>query len=67
MDDVANPEIDDAPLSLARDAFREYYARCFWYLDPDLTITEVHLELIARGLRRHGDRGAFMLAQQICP
>ena len=53
-------------LELARQAFREFHAQCFWYLRRDLVITEADLPEIARGLRQHGGRRGFLLAAQLC-
>jgi len=58
---------DAALVALARNAFQQYYASCFWYLDPGFKVELEHLSLIAEGLRRHGDRKAFQLAHEICP
>lgn len=56
----------EARLALAREAFAAYQTRCFWSLSPDLPITPETLPLIIEGLRRHGDRAAFLLAARLC-
>ena len=56
----------EARLALARDAFSAYRTRCFWSLSPDLEITTATLPIIIGGLRRHGDRAAFLLAARLC-
>lgn len=53
-------------LQLAREAYREFYAECFWYLRPDLSIDAAAVPEIARGLRRHGGRRGFLLAARLC-
>ena len=58
------PDIDR--LSVAQEAFRTYYASCFWFMAPELVVTEALLPLIAEGLRHHGDRKAFQIAQTLC-
>ena len=57
---------DDEAVRLAREAFRKYHATCFWSLSPDLNINAEQVPMIAEGLRRHGNREAFRLAQRIC-
>ena len=54
-------------LQLARQAFADYYARCFWYLRRDLEIGVGDIPEIARGLRLHGGRQGFILAARLCP
>lgn len=53
-------------LQLAREAYRKFYAECFWYLRPDLPIDAAAIPEIARGLRRHGGRRGFLLAARLC-
>ena len=53
-------------LQLAAQAFKEFYAECFWYLRPDLPIDAAAIPEIARGLRRHGGRRGFLLAARLC-
>jgi len=54
-------------LSEARNAFRTFYAQCFWYWRKDMPITESDIPEIARGLRQHGGRQGFLLADKLCP
>ncbi len=53
-------------LIIAREAFQLFRARCFWFVRPDLEITEAHLPLIIRGLRTHGGHRGFALAARLC-
>ncbi len=55
-----------ARLALAREAYRKYYIQCFWFMREDLEIGPDDLPAIARGLRSHGDRQAFIIAGQLC-
>lgn len=50
----------------ARRAFREFHARCFWYLRDDLPITKRDIPEIVRGLRQNGGRQGFLLAARLC-
>ena len=54
-------------LQLARQAFADNYARCFWYMRRDLEIGIGDIPEIARGLRLHGGRQGFILAARLCP
>ena len=49
-------------LALAKRLYREEYAHCFWYMKPDLEITEATLPTIIRGLRDYGGRREFLEA-----
>lgn len=51
----------------ARRAFRRFHAQCFWYMPADLTIGLADVPEIARGLRQHGGRDGFLLAERLCP
>ena len=53
-------------LELARQAFKEFYALCFWSADPDLVVEEQHIPLIVRNLRLHGGHKGFRLAAELC-
>jgi hypothetical protein len=67
LDLDASPLDEAARLRLAREAFQEFYAECFWYLRPDLSIDAATIPEIARGLRQHGGRRGFLLAARLCP
>lgn len=51
----------------ARRAFQRFHAQCFWYMPADLTIHAGDIPDIARGLREHGGREGFLLAEKLCP
>lgn len=67
MEDIEQGLSQSERIALAQKAYREFYARCFWHLRPDLELDERHLEIIARGLRRYGGKQGFALASTICP
>ena len=54
-------------VELACRLYREYRARCFWHCPRDLVITEDLIPLIVKGLRKHGGRRGFILAEQLEP
>ena len=60
-------QIQDDRLELARRAFRQFRARCFWSYRPDLVITEAEIPFIVRELRRNGGHEGYRVAAQICP
>ena len=53
-------------IELARQIYREFHARCFWFMRKDLTPTAADLPEIARGLREHGGRRGYELAARLC-
>ena len=53
-------------LELARWAFREFYAQCFWSYREDMEITEEKIPLIIRGLRSEGGRAGYRVAAELC-
>jgi hypothetical protein len=60
-------ELDPAQrLALAREAYAAYRTQCFWSFAPDFAVTDETLPFIIEGLRRHGDRAAFLLAARLC-
>jgi hypothetical protein len=38
----------------AKKLFRQYYAECFWYCDPDLSITIEDVSWVAEQLMKNG-------------
>jgi len=53
-------------LALAQRAFREFHARCFWFMREDAQITQQEIPYICERLRADGGRPGFLLAAQIC-
>lgn len=53
-------------LELARRAFKDFYAQCFWSSDPNLVVKEKDIPFIVRNLRLHGGHKGFHLAAQLC-
>ena len=60
------PLIGAERLALAAEALEAYRTSCFWSLSPDFRVSEATVPLIVAGLRRHGDRVAFQLADRLC-
>ena len=53
-------------LELARRAFREFYAQCFWSYRPDAEMTEEKIPFVIRGLREHGGLAGYRVAAELC-
>ena len=53
-------------LVLAQQAFREFHARCFWFMRPDAEIVAGEVPYICERLRADGGRRGFQLAAEIC-
>ncbi len=54
-------------LELARQAFKEFYAQCFWSAPADMEIIEADIPFIVRGLRLHGGHKGYRIAAELCP
>ena len=53
-------------LELARQAFKDFYAQCFWSYRPDAEITEDKIPFVIRGLREHGGLAGYRIAADLC-
>lgn len=53
-------------INLARKAFREFHAQCFWSYREDAEITEDKIPFVVRGLREHGGRAGYRIAAELC-
>ena len=53
-------------LELARRAFKEFYAQCFWSYRDDLDITEEFIPFVIRGLCEHGGMAGYRMAARLC-
>jgi len=53
-------------LALAQRAFREFHARCFWFMRPDAEIVAEEVLYICERLRADGGRRGFQIAAEIC-
>ena len=53
-------------LALARQAFKDYSAQCFWSWNPDLPIQERHIPGIIEGLRQYGGHKGYRLVAELC-
>ena len=62
---MPHEEKTSSSLELARELFKEYYARCFWHMKPDLVVTEQMLPLIIKGLCAHGGRQGMLAAAKL--
>ena len=53
-------------LELARRAFVDFHAQCFWSYRADAAITEDKIPFVVRGLREHGGMAGYRVASEIC-
>lgn len=53
-------------LDLAKKAFREFYAQCFWSYREDIEINEDKIAFVIRGLREHGGLAGYQAAAELC-
>jgi hypothetical protein len=53
-------------LALAQQAFREFHARCFWFMRPDAEIVPEEVPYICERLCADGGRRGFQIAAELC-
>jgi len=63
---IAGPQSTPEKLALAQQAFREFHARCFWFMRPDAQLTEADVPYVCQRLRADGGRRGFFLAAKLC-
>ncbi len=54
-------------IELANQLYQNYRMQCFWHCPRDLVITEELLPFVVAGLRKHGDRQAFIMSGKLQP
>jgi hypothetical protein len=59
-------EVRQHRLELARRAFKEFYAQCFWSSDPNHIVEEQDLPWIIRELRHYGGAKGYQAVAEIC-
>jgi hypothetical protein len=64
---VGAPLTPQEQLELANRLFREFQTQCFWHCPRDLVITQDLIPLVVNGLRKHGGRRGFILAEKLLP
>src|SRR2546427_12959980 len=52
-------------VDLARKAFKEYFALCFWSSNPNMEIHEEHIPFVIRGLRHYGGDRSFSVVRLV--
>jgi hypothetical protein len=63
---VADAEARQRRVNLARQAFRDFYAQCFWSYREDAEITEDRIPFVIHGLREHGGLAGYRIAAELC-
>lgn len=53
-------------LELARRAFKDFYAQCFWSYRPDAQIDEKDIPWVIRELRYYGGAMGYQAVAEIC-
>ena len=62
----SSPPLAAEKLELARQAFRDFHARCFWFMRADAEIVAEEVPYICERLRADGGRRGFQIAAEIC-
>jgi hypothetical protein len=63
---ASDTEARQRRLELARKAFKEFYAQCFWSYREDAAITEEDIPWLLRELRLNGGHRGYRVAGEIC-
>jgi len=63
---LRDTEVRQRRVELARKAFREFYAQCFWSYREDTEITEDKIPFVIRGLRENGGLAGYQAASELC-
>lgn len=70
MDARTSTAEDDAArqrrLALAQQAYRDFFAECFWSSDPGHRVEERDLPWIIRNLREHGGHRGYRIVAELC-
>lgn len=67
MDTPTPPQTDaERRLDLARKAFNEFSALCFWSYRTDFEVEESDIPWIVRELRYYGGHRGYRAAAEIC-
>ena len=61
-----SPADRERRLALARKAFHDFQAQCFWFWKDDPDITEETIPLIIRELRLNGGHAGYRMAVELC-
>ena len=62
----ALPDLSTEMLALAQTAYREFHARCFWFMRPEAVITSEEIPSLYERLRADGGRRGFQIAAELC-
>ena len=53
-------------LALAQQAYRDFFAQCFWSYREDAEITEEKIPFVVTGLREQGGHAGYRVAAELC-
>ena len=60
------PEARRRRVELARQAFKDFYAQCFWSYREDAQILDDDVPWVIRGLRLNGGHRGYRVAAELC-
>ena len=63
---ASDTEARQRRLELARQAFKDFHAQCFWSYRSDAEMTEEKIPFVVRGLREHGGLAGYRVAAELC-
>ena len=53
-------------VELARKAFKDFFAQCFWSADPNYVIEEKYLPWVMANLRYYGGHRGYRIVAELC-
>ena len=62
----ASPTDQERRLELARRAYRDFHAQCFWSYRSDFEIMEKDIPFVIRELRRNGGHKGYRIVAELC-
>ncbi len=70
MNEALRQDLDDEArrrrLAIARQAYRDFFAQCFWSSDPNRRIEDADRPWIIRNLRENGGHPGYHVVEQLC-
>jgi len=64
--ETSTPDFSAEKLALARQAFREFHARCFWFMRRDAETVAEEVPYLCQRLHADGGRRGFQIAAELC-
>jgi len=63
---TATATLSAEKIALAQQVYREFHARCFWFMRRDAEIVAEEIPYLCERLRADGGRRGFKIAAELC-